>query len=159
MLAATSMSGLRGFLEAMLLNIDPHDPAEFLAQTAEDGITCASRAGSRFWVQGAGFSEPRSCLWGGIFMFHGGPAERQRGRDCSTRLLGADKGRIHGFNVSVAHIWAEQARVLEKAGQRMPVEDSYIAATARRHGFTITNDPTRARVKSFIERATRPARP
>ena len=46
-------------------------------------------------------------------------------------------GRIHGFNVSVAHVWAEQERLLDKAGQRMPVEDSYIAATARRHGLTI----------------------
>jgi predicted nucleic acid-binding protein len=46
-------------------------------------------------------------------------------------------GRIHGFNVSVAHVWAEQERLLEKAGQRMPVEDSYVAATARRHGLII----------------------
>ena len=46
-------------------------------------------------------------------------------------------GRIHGFNVSVAHVWADQERLLDKAGQRMPVEDSYIAATARRHGLTI----------------------
>jgi len=44
-------------------------------------------------------------------------------------------GRIHGFNVSVAHVWAEQE--IEKGGRRMPVEDSYIAATARRHGLTI----------------------
>ena len=27
--------------------------------------------------------------------------------------------------------------MLDKAGQRMPVEDSYIAATARKHGLTI----------------------
>jgi hypothetical protein len=46
-------------------------------------------------------------------------------------------GRIHGFNVSVAHVWADQERILELAGQRMPVEDSYIAATARRHNLTI----------------------
>ena len=38
-------------------------------------------------------------------------------------------GRIHGFNVSVAHVWADQEWLLDKAGQRMPVEDSYIAAT------------------------------
>jgi len=31
----------------------------------------------------------------------------------------------------------EQERLLDKAGQRMPVEDSYVAATARRHGLTI----------------------
>ena len=38
---------------------------------------------------------------------------------------------------SVADVWAEQERALEKAGRRMPVEDSYIAATARQHGLTI----------------------
>lgn len=54
-----------------------------------------------------------------------------------TRLVDALLGRIHGFNVSVAHVWAEQERILDKAGQPMPVEDSYIAATARRHGLTI----------------------
>jgi toxin FitB len=54
-----------------------------------------------------------------------------------TRLIEAMHGRIHGFNVSVAHVWAEQERTLEKGGQRMPVEDSYIAATAKRHGLTI----------------------
>jgi toxin FitB len=54
-----------------------------------------------------------------------------------TRLVDALQGRIHGFNVSVAHVWAEQERLLDKSGERMPVEDSYIAATARRHGLTI----------------------
>lgn len=54
-----------------------------------------------------------------------------------TRLIDAMHGRIHGFNVSVAHVWAEQERLLDKAGQRMPVEDSYIAATATRYGLTI----------------------
>ena len=54
-----------------------------------------------------------------------------------SRLIEALHGRIHGFNVSVAHVWAEQQRQLDEAGQRMPLEDSYIAATARRHGLTI----------------------
>jgi hypothetical protein len=54
-----------------------------------------------------------------------------------TRLIDALHGRIHGFNVSVAHVWAEQERLLDKTGRRMPVEDSYIAATARRHQLTI----------------------
>ena len=54
-----------------------------------------------------------------------------------TRLVDALHGRIHGFNVSVAHVWAEQQRQLDEAGRRMPLEDSYIAATARRHGLTI----------------------
>jgi len=54
-----------------------------------------------------------------------------------TRLVEALQGRIHGFNVSVAQVWADQERLLDKTGQRMPVEGSYIAATARRHGLTI----------------------
>jgi toxin FitB len=54
-----------------------------------------------------------------------------------TRLVDALHGRIHGFNVSVAHVWAEQERLLDKVGQRMPVEDGVIAATARRHRLTI----------------------
>ena len=54
-----------------------------------------------------------------------------------TRLIEAMEGRIHGFNVGVAHVWADQEHLLQKAGQRMPVEDSYIAATARKHGLTI----------------------
>jgi predicted nucleic acid-binding protein len=43
----------------------------------------------------------------------------------------------------VAHVWADQERILDKAGQTMPVEDSYIAATARRHGLTIVTDNDR----------------
>jgi predicted nucleic acid-binding protein len=54
-----------------------------------------------------------------------------------TRLIEAMQGRIHGFNVSVAHVWAEQEHLLERVGQRMPIEDGYIAATAKRHGLTI----------------------
>jgi predicted nucleic acid-binding protein len=54
-----------------------------------------------------------------------------------TRLVQALHGRVHGFNVSVAHVWAEQQRRMDEAGMRMPIEDSYIAATARRHGLTI----------------------
>ncbi len=54
-----------------------------------------------------------------------------------TRLIAAMEGRIHGFNVGVAHVWAEQEHLQEKAGRQMPVEDSYIAATARKHGLTI----------------------
>ena len=54
-----------------------------------------------------------------------------------TRLIDAMQGRIHGFNVAVAHVWAEQQYQIEKTGRRMPIEDSYIAATARRHNLTI----------------------
>ena len=68
--------------------------------------------------------------------------QRQQLQAWLTRLVDALHGRIHGFNVSVAYVWAEQERLLEKAGQRMPVEDSYIAATARRHGLTIATGTT-----------------
>jgi hypothetical protein len=54
-----------------------------------------------------------------------------------TRMIDSLEGRIHGFSVSVAHVWAEQEILLEKAGHRMPVEDSYIAAIARRYNLTI----------------------
>jgi predicted nucleic acid-binding protein len=54
-----------------------------------------------------------------------------------TRLVEAMRGRIHGFNVFVAHVWADQQSALELEGLRMPIEDSYIAATARRYNLTI----------------------
>jgi predicted nucleic acid-binding protein len=54
-----------------------------------------------------------------------------------TRLVEAMHGRILGFNVSVAYVWAEQQHELQAAGRPMPVEDSYIAAIARRHNLTI----------------------
>jgi tRNA(fMet)-specific endonuclease VapC len=50
-----------------------------------------------------------------------------------TELVEAMHGRILGFNVSVAHVWADQQHQLQKADKPMPVEDSYIAAIARRH--------------------------
>lgn len=54
-----------------------------------------------------------------------------------TQSIEAMAGRILSFNVRTAHVWADQKFLLEKGGQGMPVEDSYIAATARRHGLTI----------------------
>ena len=69
------------------------------------------------------------------------------------RLVDAMHGRIFGFNVSVSHVWAEQEYELENTGKRMPVEDSYIAATARRYGLTIATgnerDFSRPGVKVF----------
>jgi toxin FitB len=53
------------------------------------------------------------------------------------QLLDAMHGRVLGFSVAVAHVWAEQQRALETVGLRMPLADSYIAATARRHGLTV----------------------
>lgn len=60
-----------------------------------------------------------------------------------TQSIEAMEGRILSFNVGAAHVWADQKFLLEKAGQGMPVEDSYIAATARRHGLTIVTGNAR----------------
>lgn len=54
-----------------------------------------------------------------------------------TESIEAMEGRILSFNVGTAHVWADQKFLFEQAGQRMPAEDGFIAATARRHGLTI----------------------
>lgn len=53
------------------------------------------------------------------------------------RLIDEMTGRIHGFNVAVAHVWADQEFELERLGVKMPLADSYIAAAAVRYGHTI----------------------
>ena len=45
--------------------------------------------------------------------------QRQALQAWLTRLVEAMHGRVHGFNVSVAHVWAEQERLLERAGERI----------------------------------------
>lgn len=62
---------------------------------------------------------------------------RNRLQSWLTQSIEAMEGRILSFNIATAHVWADQRFLLEQAGERMPVEDSYIAATARRHGLTI----------------------
>lgn len=58
-------------------------------------------------------------------------------QDWFTRLVDAMQGRVYSFNVSVANVWADHQRELDEEGRRMPIEDSYIAATARRYQLTI----------------------
>ncbi len=53
------------------------------------------------------------------------------------QLRDSMEGRVLGFSVAVAHVWADQQRALDAAGLRMPLADSYIAATARRHRLTV----------------------
>jgi len=62
---------------------------------------------------------------------------RQRLQEWLTQSIEALEGRILAFNAATAHVWADQRILFEKTGKPMPVEDSYIAATARRHGLTI----------------------
>ena len=54
-----------------------------------------------------------------------------------TDLQESLEGRILSFNKSIAHVWAEQKFLLKQKGHTMPVEDSYIATIARKHGLTI----------------------
>ncbi len=63
--------------------------------------------------------------------------QRERLRQWLADSVEALEGRILSFNTATAHVWAEQKHLLEKAGKPMPVEDSYLAATARRHNLTI----------------------
>lgn len=64
-------------------------------------------------------------------------AQREALQTWLRRLIDSFEGKIIGYNVAIAHVWAEQKAALDSAGQRMPVEDSFIAATARRHNLTI----------------------
>jgi toxin FitB len=50
------------------------------------------------------------------------------------------KGRILTFNARVALEWGRLVAEMEARGLRMPVADSQIAATARRHGLTVVSD-------------------
>ena len=62
---------------------------------------------------------------------------RERLQQWLTQSIAALEGRILSFNTATAHVWADQKFLLERDGQKMPIEDSFIAATARRHGLTI----------------------
>lgn len=58
-------------------------------------------------------------------------------KDWLVESVEALEGRILSFNTAPAQVWADQKIWLEKSGKLLPVEDSYIAATARRHNLTI----------------------
>jgi predicted nucleic acid-binding protein len=70
-----------------------------------------------------------------------------------TQLIEAMRGRILGFNVSTAHVWAELRQQLVTAGKPMRVEDSYVAAIARRHNLTFVTgnakDFRRSGIRTF----------
>ena len=53
------------------------------------------------------------------------------------RLIKGLGGRMLNFNATVAVVWAQQEAEYERAGCPMPMPDSFIAATARRHNLTI----------------------
>ena len=50
------------------------------------------------------------------------------------------KGRILAFNTRIALEWGRLVAEMEARGHRMPVVDSQLAATARRHGLTVVTN-------------------
>jgi predicted nucleic acid-binding protein len=54
-----------------------------------------------------------------------------------NRLVESLEGRILNFNTSVATVWGRQECEFATKGCPMPMPDSFIAATARRHNLTI----------------------
>ena len=54
-----------------------------------------------------------------------------------SRLIEAMEGRILNFNTSVATVWGRQEAEFTRNACPMPMPDSFIAATARRHNLTI----------------------
>jgi toxin FitB len=54
-----------------------------------------------------------------------------------NRLVEAMEGRILNFNTTVAAVWGRQEAEFAEKGCPMPMPDSFIAATARRHNLTI----------------------
>jgi predicted nucleic acid-binding protein len=54
-----------------------------------------------------------------------------------NRLIEAMEGRIISFNTAVAIVWGQQESEFAAKGCPMPMPDSFIAATARRHNLII----------------------
>ena len=57
-----------------------------------------------------------------------------------NRLVEAMEGRILSFNASVATVWGRQEADFAAKGCPMPMPDSFIAATARRHNLIVTRN-------------------
>ena len=67
-----------------------------------------------------------------------GPGAKKRALQAwLNRLIEAMEGRILNFNTSVATVWGRQEAEFTEKGCLMPMPDSFIAATARRHNLTI----------------------
>jgi toxin FitB len=86
-------------------------------------------------------------------------AKRRALQEWFNRLAEAMEARILNFNHSVAIVWGRQEAEYTQKGCRMPMPDSFIAATARRHNLTIatrnTTDFTRPGLKVFNPLATK----
>jgi predicted nucleic acid-binding protein len=80
-------------------------------------------------------------LQAGISLLPEGPKRRAL-QAWLNRLIEAMEGRILNFNTSVATVWGRQEAELGRQGRLMPMPDSFIAATARRHNLTIATRNT-----------------
>jgi len=80
-------------------------------------------------------------LQAGISLLPEGPKRRAL-QAWLNRLIEAMEGRILNFNTSVATVWGRQEAELGRQGRHMPMPDSFIAATARRHNLTIATRNT-----------------
>lgn len=89
-------------------------------------------------------------LQAGISLLANG-AKRRALQAWLNRLIEAMEGRILNFNTSVAAVWGRQEAEFSEKGCPMPMPDSFIAATARRHNLIIATrnvtDFTRPGVK------------
>jgi predicted nucleic acid-binding protein len=63
--------------------------------------------------------------------------QKARLQEWLTRLVRTMEGRVYAFSVGIAYTWADLRHQLREQGKPMPIEDSYIAATALRHNLTI----------------------
>jgi toxin FitB len=54
-----------------------------------------------------------------------------------NRLIEGMEGRVLNFNTTVATVWGQQEAEFAAKACPMPMPDSFIAATARRHNLTI----------------------
>ncbi len=77
-------------------------------------------------------------LQAGIGLLENGARKRALQRWLS-RLVESMEGRILNFNTSVATVWGHQEAEFAEKGCPMPMPDSFIAATARRHNLTIVS--------------------
>ena len=88
----------------------------------------------------------------GISLLPDGPKRRAL-QSWFSRLVETMEGRILNFNASVATVWGRQEAEFSQKGCLMPMPDSFIAATARRHNLTIATrnvaDYTRPGLKVF----------
>ena len=81
------------------------------------------------------------------------------------QLLTSMEGRVLPFNKRVALEWGDMQAELQRSGQLMPLEDSLVAATARRYGLDVATrnvedfKRARLRVVNPWETATTPQSP